>query len=223
MDIVKLTSRPRTGRGKSYTRKCRMQGWVPAVYYGHNQQTETVEVNARELAGLIRNKKISHLIDLGLPGKTDSVAVVKELQRDVLNDTRFIHVDFQHVSMNEKVTVSCHIEVQGLPIGVKEDGGILQHPVRSLMVECLPLDIPEKIAIDVSGLKVGDSIHVRDIQIPKVEIQDSPDLVVAVVVQPAREEVAAGAPEAAAAGAEAGAKPAEAAKSEAKPKGGKAG
>lgn len=203
MDIIKLKARPRQGTGKSYTRKARAQRWVPAVYYGHNKETENIEVDGNDFAAIVRAKKTAHLIELGLEGRKDSVAVVKEIQKDVIRDANILHIDFQHVSMDEKITVAVPIEVIGIPIGVKDDGGILGHPVRHLNVECLPLDIPEKIVVDVSALRIGDSIHVRDLKIEKGEIKDSPDEVVALVNRPMKEEeVVAAAPAEGAAAAE---------------------
>jgi len=185
LDILKLSTRLRTGTGKSYTRKVRQQGWVPAVYYGHDRQTKNIEVDLREFASVVRTKKTNHLIDLRLSGEeNDSVAVIKEIQRNVLNETIFYHVDFQHVSMNEKIVVHCPVHITGKSIGVKEDGGILEQPLRQVSIECLPADIPECIEVDVSNLRIGDSIHVKDLTVANVEFKNLPDDVVAVVVLP---------------------------------------
>jgi large subunit ribosomal protein L25 len=194
LEIIKLTSRQRSGTGKSYTRKARVQGWVPAVYYGHNRDSVKIEINAKEFATLVRQRKTTHLVDLGL-GKSqdDSIAVIKEVQRDVIKNDWFIHIDFQHVAMNEKVTVRVPLELAGIPIGVKESHGILDHPVKSVHIECLPMDIPEKVVIDVSALNIGNSIHVRDVVIPNLVIKESPDEVLANVTHPTREASVEGA------------------------------
>lgn len=195
MDIVKLKARPRTGIGKSCTRKIRATDWIPAVYYGHNLKTENIEVSAPEFRALVRARKQGFLIDLGLPGSDAAVAVVKEIQRDPIRTMFFLHIDFQHVSMTEKITVQCRVEVTGVPVGVKEEGGILEHPVKELTIECLPMDIPEKIVVDVGELKMGDSIHVKDLSVPKVTIKNAPEEVVALVARPTKEEeIAAPAP-----------------------------
>jgi len=171
------------------TRKIRAQGWIPAIFYGRKQEPKLLEVNGREFAALTRGKKLSHLIDLGL-GSDDSIAVIKEVQRHVLKDDVVFHIDFQHVAMNEKITVEVPLEVSGIPIGVKEMGGVLGHPVKAIKVECMPADIPEKITIDVSALEIGDSIHIRDIVVgANITIKDSADEVVAVVTHPTREIV----------------------------------
>jgi len=188
LEIVKLKTRTRTDSGKSYTRKARAQGWVPAIFYGRSVEPVSIEVDGREFAALVRNKHLTHLIDLGIGSKQDdSIAVIKEVQKHVVKNGLYYHIDFQHVAMNETVTVHVPIEVIGLAAGVKDENGVLGHPVKSVIVECLPMDIPDKITIDVSGLHVGNSIHVRDISLPNVTIKDSPDEVLAVVTHGTRE------------------------------------
>lgn len=184
MEILTLKSRLRTDSGKSYTRKIRNQGWIPAVYYGHDLETKHIEIDQREFAALVRARKTTRLINLNIPGEKDSTSVIKEIQKHVLKDNLFYHVDFQHVAMDKKIIVHSPIRIVGTAMGVREEGGILGHPKRTLAVECLPGDIPEYIEIDVSALNMGDSIHVRDLEIPNVVIKDSPDDVVATVVHP---------------------------------------
>lgn len=213
MEIIKLTSRQRSGTGKSYTRKARVQGWVPAVYYGHNRDSVHIEINAREFATLVRQRKTTHLVDLGLgQSQDDSIAVIKDIQRHVLKNESFIHVDFQHVAMNEKVTVRVPLELTGIPVGVKDNHGILDYPVKSVSIECLPMDIPEKVIVDVSALNIGNSIHVRDVVIPNIVIKESADEVLATVTHPTREAATEGAAEGGEAAAAAPAKGAPAVK-----------
>jgi large subunit ribosomal protein L25 len=189
LEIVKLTTRTRTDAGKSYTRKARAQGWVPAIYYGKTTDPVCIEVDEKEFAALVRKKHLTHLIDLGIDKKENSIAVIKEVQRHVVNDNFFYHIDFQHVAMNEKVTVKCPVEITGIPIGVKEENGVLGNPVKSVTIECLPMNIPEKITIDVVGLHVGNSIHVKDINIENIAIKDASEEVIAVVTHATREKV----------------------------------
>lgn len=181
MDVVKLDARERAGTGKSYTRKARASGWIPAVYYGHNEPVKHIEVNAREFGALVRAKQTTHLIDLGLGDDGVSVAVIKEIQKDVIKRGVYKHIDFQHVSMGERVTVNVPLEIVGTPVGVKDEDGLLEHPVRVVSVECLASEIPEKVTIDVSGLHVGDSIHVKDVVVEKLVLKDAPEEVLAVV------------------------------------------
>ena len=189
LEIIKLKARPRTGSGKSYTRKTRLDGWVPAIYYGEGREPEMIEVDKKEFHTLVRGRKLTHLIDLGLSeGNVPSIAVVREVQRHVIRDDTFFHIDFQHVAMDKKVIVDCPLELTGIAIGVKDSGGVLGHPVKKIKIECMPTEIPEKISIDVSNLAIGDSIHVRDVSIPNVVIKSPGDEVIAVVTHPTREE-----------------------------------
>ncbi|HLV31105.1 MAG TPA: 50S ribosomal protein L25 [Chitinispirillaceae bacterium] len=192
MDIIKLKARQREGKGKSYTRKARAQGWVPAIYYGHNRQPLSIEVDNKEFATIVRNRKLTHVIDLGIgQNQDDSMAVIKEIQRNVIKDNIFYHIDFQHVNMNEKVTVEVPVIITGASIGVKM-GGILGNPVKSVMVECMPMDIPERVSIDVTDLDIGQSVHVRDINLPNVTLKEAPEEVLVVVTHPTRETADAG-------------------------------
>ena len=189
MEIIKLKSRLRTGAGKSYTRKIRREGWVPAVYYGQSMEPLSIEVDKREFAAIVRNKRVTRLFDLGLAGGQEtSIAVIREVQRHVLKNDLFFHVDFQHVAMDKKIIVDVPIELTGIATGVKDSGGVLGHPVKRLKIECMPAEIPEKISVEISHLEIGDSIHVRDLSIPNVTIKASPDEVIAVVTHPTREE-----------------------------------
>ena len=190
MEIVKLKARERSSAGKSYTRKARAQGWIPAVYYGQGEPRK-IEVPHKEFAAVVRARQTTHLIDLGLG--EGAIAVIRETQRHVLKDDFFYHLDFFHVDMSKKVTTDVHLEFVGVPVGVKDDGGVLGHPLKAVKVECLPADIPEKVSVDVSALKIGDSIHVRDISIPSLTLKHAPDEVLAVVTHPTRESTAAAA------------------------------
>jgi len=190
LEIVKLKARERSSAGKSYTRKARAQGWIPAVYYGQGEPRK-IEVPHKEFAAVVRARQTTHLIDLGLG--EGAIAVIRETQRHVLKDDFFYHLDFFHVDMSKKVTTDVHLEFVGVPVGVKDDGGVLGHPLKAVKVECLPADIPEKVSVDVSALKIGDSIHVRDISIPSLTLKHAPDEVLAVVTHPTRESTAAAA------------------------------
>ncbi len=188
MEIIKLKTRTRTGTGKSYTRKTRANGWVPAIYYGKTTDPVCIEVDEHEFTAIVRKRHLTHLIDLGL-GKTqeESIAVIKDVQRHVIKDNFFYHIDFQHVALTEKVTVHCPVEIIGTSVGVKDENGVLGNPVKSLTIECLPMNIPDKITIDVTDLHVGNSIHVRDLAVPDITIKDAPEEVIAVVTHATRE------------------------------------
>jgi large subunit ribosomal protein L25 len=189
VDILKLRARERTGRGKSYTRKSRNDGWIPAVFYGKGQETKAIEVEADGLSAIVRGRKTTHLIDLGLgEDEQGTVAIIREIQREAIKRDTLLHVDFQYVAMDKVVTVACPVLLEGIPVGVKEDGGVLEQHARTLEIECMPVEIPERITVDVTSLTVGDSIHVSDLAMPDgVVSKASPDDVVAVVLHPVKE------------------------------------
>jgi large subunit ribosomal protein L25 len=180
VEVIKLSARKRTGSGKSYTRKARAAGWIPAVSYGHGKETVAIEIDAKEFASIVRKKQTTHLFDLGLGSDKETGAIIKEVQPHVIKRDTYLHVDFQQVNVNERVVIHCPVVLEGVAAGVKE-GGILEHPVRELQIECMPHLIPENVKIDISSLKIGQSIHVRDINLGTAVIKDSPDEVIAVV------------------------------------------
>ncbi len=186
MDVINLQARERSGSGKSYTRKARAQGWIPAICYGMGEESKKIEVSEREFRALARAKQLTHVIDLGLE-KGSSFAVIREIQRNVIKSGVFTHIDFLRISMDHKVTVDVPIVTVGTPVGVKMDNGVLGHPVKTVLIECLPTNIPENITIDVTKLKVGDSIHVSDVALTNIVIKDSPEEVLAMVTPPSRE------------------------------------
>ncbi|MBD3315475.1 MAG: 50S ribosomal protein L25 [Chitinivibrionales bacterium] len=189
LDILKLKTRARNSRGKEYARKSRAGGWLPAVYYGAGMDARSIEIDVAEFGAILRAGKASHLIDLGIGGEEGkSVAIVKEIQRDVITTDHLLHVDFQHVDMSKKVTVQVPVEIAGVPVGVKEDNGILEHSVHHLNIECMPLDIPDHITVDVSGLGMGESLHAGDLSLGEgLVLKDSPDEVLASVLHPTKE------------------------------------
>jgi large subunit ribosomal protein L25 len=144
------------------------------------------------------------LFDLELLGSRRKV-ILKEFQREPLKG-RLLHVDFYEVALDKAIEVKVHIEIVGVPVGVKTQGGILDFVTRELEIECLPTEIPDKIAVDVTALELGKHLRVSDLQIPgKVTVLTEPGVVVVHVVAPRAEEVAA--PVEAVAGADAAGEP----------------
>jgi large subunit ribosomal protein L25 len=152
-----------------------------------------VAVNPHELLSALGAGE-NVLINLSLVGgdspQTHTV-ILKALQLDPVKG-RPLHADFLEISMERKIRVEIPLVLTGEPVGVKGKGGILEQPLRQLFVECLPLHIPERITLDVSGLDIGDAIHVRDLTVGEgVRILEDGGRVVTTVVAPAAEEVAA--------------------------------
>jgi large subunit ribosomal protein L25 len=193
MATVDLQGELRTEAGKQVAKRLRRAQRIPAVVYGGRQGPVTVAVNPQELLAALETGD-NTLINLSLTGgaaQQTSLVILKELQRDPVKG-RPLHADFQAITMEQKIRVDVPLVLQGDPIGVKDKGGILEHTLRQLSVECLPIDIPEKMVVDVSGLDIGNALHVSDVQVAEgVRILDDGARVVASVSAPAAEEVAA--------------------------------
>ncbi len=180
----------RDGRGKGVARKLRAAGRIPAICYRRNAESVAVSLDPKELDGLIRKASsgINTFIDLKVAGGGDfdgRQVLIKELQRDPISGA-FLHADLYAVDLQQKIHISVPIHITGTAIGVSLGGGILDHATRELDVECLPNAIPEEFPVDVSGLEIGDSIHVRDIAVLEgVEILNDPDVSIVSVVAPA--------------------------------------
>jgi large subunit ribosomal protein L25 len=190
MAIVVLQGKIRTGTGKGVARKSRRLGNVPGIIYGEGETSIPFETDHDAFQALIHTASGENVIvDLKLEGdSTDRKAIIREIQRDPLKGA-ILHFDLQHISLTEKVTVDVPVVVIGTPTGVKDFGGILEHILREIKVECLPTEIPPKIELDVTSLKIGDSIHVRDLVVEKVTILTDADRPIVTVVPPAAEEV----------------------------------
>jgi large subunit ribosomal protein L25 len=195
----KLVASRRDGAGKGVARKLRAAGRVPAVLYGRGADPQPISVDARDLTHVMHGGA-NVLVDLVVDGD-EHLAMPREVQRDHIKG-RYFHVDFLAVSRTEKVMVNVPVRVIGEAAGVKM-GGVLEHHLWEIHVECFPTDVPEAIEADVSALEIGDSIRVGDLTAPAgATITSDPDESVVAVAQPQarvelEEEEAAAAAEAA--------------------------
>ena len=207
MPEIVVAAEKRTETGKNVNRRLRTRGLIPGVLYGSKKEAVPVSVSPKEIGTILRSATGENtLFDLDLGGSRRKV-ILKEFQLEPIKG-RLLHADFYEVALDKAIEVKVHIELQGLPVGVKVQGGVLDVVTRELEVECLPTDIPEKIVVDVSGLELGKLIRVGELKAPdKVKILTDPGLVVAHVVTPRAEEVAATAAEAAPVEGEAAAEP----------------
>lgn len=187
-----LKTTKRTVLGKSMVRKLRAEGLVPGIVYGKGKETTAVQIDAGELHGYLEHG--GRVADLVLDGKNVK-AVVKEVQHDIFEDT-ILHVDFQVVSMTEKITLPIPVVLSG-ELAFPPDQGTLEQMLTEVEVECLPGDAPEEFKLGIGELEVGSTIHVSDIEMPRgVVMITSPEEAVATVRRPAQEEeVPAGEPE----------------------------
>ena len=188
---AKLTVQKRVQVGRNAVKKVRKEGLVPGVIYGTGQEPINLEVNSRQLSTVLAHASSENiLLELEIvdgDNRHSSLAIIKEVQHHPLQ-AEIVHVDFHAVSATEKITAEVPIETLGEPVGVKTHGGLLEHILRSLEVECLPGDLPARIEVDVTNLDIGQSVHVKDLQLPSgVEAVTDADLTV-VAVSAARVE-----------------------------------
>src|SRR5947207_13340584 len=225
---VKLTAERRTATGRSAVRKLKAMGVVPAIIYGAKDKAEPLQVSRRDISAVLSHDAGENiLVELEVAGKS-RLALVQEVQHAPLGSA-ILHVDFHAVSMDEKIQADVPLEPTGIANGVKNMGGLLEQNLRSLAIECLPRDLPDVIRVDISALDIGDSIHVREIQLPAgVTTRIQQELTAFSVLAPTVEEEPVAATAEAAAGPEvitakkeepeAGAAPAGAAPKEKEPK-----
>jgi large subunit ribosomal protein L25 len=190
MAEIVVVAQGRTEKGKNVNRRLRTQGLIPGIVYGAAKKSVAVAVSPKEITTILRSASGENtLFDLELEGKRRKV-ILKEFQLEPVKG-QILHADFYEVALDRVIEVKVHVELQGTPVGVKVQGGILDFVTRELEVECLPRDIPEKIVVDVSGLELGKHLRVSDLKAPeKVKVLTEPDVVVVHVVVPRAEEVA---------------------------------
>ena len=190
MERPVLKAEMREGTGKGMARKLRARGFIPAIFYGAHTQTIPLVIDPKELSLTLQTEAGGNvLIDLEISKGDQSerkVVMVKELQYDHLK-RKALHTDFYEVAMDVLVNVEIPIHLVGKPEGTKM-GGILDQVRRVIEIQCLPGDIPKSIDLDVSSLKIGDSVHVKDIQLEKAKILTEANFTIATVVPPIAEE-----------------------------------
>jgi large subunit ribosomal protein L25 len=190
LDVVK-----RDGRGKNEARRLRANGRIPAVVYGARKDGKPPEgvpvaVDPKELLRILHSESGANtLINLKIEGR-ESRVMVKEYQLDPVTH-QLLHADFYQLAMDKVITVTVPILVKGEPMGVKQQGGLLDFVTREIQVQCLPTDIPEHIDIDVSELMLHQAVRLRDLpESPKWKPLNEPDTMLVHVVMP-KAEVAA--------------------------------
>ncbi len=178
---------------KKKTKKLRVEGLVPAVVYGRKFKSTPLSINKSDFRKKVLQSEAGTNLIFNLKltddGKAKAVPVITHrMQRNPLND-EIIHIDFMHIIMDEEIKTKVPLELIGSPIGTKEEGGVLVHGLREIEIKCLPGDIPDKFEIDVSALKINESLHVSDLKvIKKVEVLANQEEMVATVSPPTKEE-----------------------------------
>ena len=180
-DIV-VAAEARESRGKNEAKRLRARGRIPAIVYAPGKENVAVSVSPRELAVVFKTGAAENtLVDLELDGKKRKV-ILKDYQVHPVRP-EFLHADFYEVALDKAIHVKVHIELQGIPIGVKRDGGLLEFVTREIMISCLPLDIPKKFVVDVAPLEIGGEVRVSAVPMPdKVKVLTDGDLLLAHLV-----------------------------------------
>lgn len=195
MEKIILKAEKRDKAGKGIARSLRRQGFIPSVLYRAGYSIP-LKINRKELASFISSTAGEQvMVNLEFPDGEKRLALLKDYQVDPVKG-ELLHSDFQEVLLTEKVRVTVAISTTGEPVGVKRDGGILQHGIREIEIECLPDKIPGHLTLDVSGLELGKSIHVRDLSLGEgIKVLTDPDEVIATVTAVVEEAAPAAAPE----------------------------
>jgi len=178
---IALNIKTRKETGKQNTKKLKREGNIPGVYYFHGKENIPFIVDKKQVQSLAGHE--SGLITVNLDGKQEKKCIIREIQYDPIK-AEPIHIDLMGILLTEKVTVTVPIHLIGTPVGVKTSGGILQHITREVEIQCLPGDIPQNIEVEVTNLNIGDSTHLSDISIEKIEILGEPENVIATVGAP---------------------------------------
>lgn len=165
---IMLSVAKRESTGKNESRRLRRQGLIPATVYGEGKDPVSVSVSGFWLDRLLHSETGENTIfDLALEG-TDirRPAMVKDFQLDPVTD-QLVHADFIRVQADHALQINVPVEFEGIPVGVRVDGGRLENPTREVMIECLPANIPSKLSLDISELEIGQSVRAGDLPLPE--------------------------------------------------------
>jgi large subunit ribosomal protein L25 len=188
MDKVILEVKRRQTKTKSDLTQLRKGGRVPGIFYSKHHEPVAIDVEANSLNPLVFTSK-AHLISLKVDSEETFDCVLKDVQFDPVTD-KVIHFDLMGLEVGEKAHIEVPVQLVGTAVGIKE-GGVLQHILHKIEIECLPSDIPEHIEVDISNLKKGQSIHIGDLNIPNVVLKQSADsIIVSITHQRAEKSVA---------------------------------
>ena len=178
MEEIKLSANLREGIGKAKAKKLRRGGLIPGVVYHRGEKPVSIEVSDRDLNKILHSHENENvLINLSIEKekKKSRAVIIKEIQHDPVR-RNILHVDFNEISLTETILVEVEIVAKGESIGVKQDGGFLDRPLRHVKIQCLPTDIPPHLDVDISGLKLNDAIHVKDLLVSeKIKIVTDPE------------------------------------------------
>jgi large subunit ribosomal protein L25 len=187
---IKLQVKERERRGSADARRLRRDGYIPGVLYGRGKDPQTICVPERDLRRVLTGQGGLHaILDVVVEGKqTTYASILKDYQQDPLRG-HISHIDLQEVRLDQPIQASVTVQLVGEPVGAKE-GGVLSQVQREINIEALPMEIPEHIDLDVSGMAIGDTLRLADLTpMDGVTYLDNPEeTVLATVTMPTRVE-----------------------------------
>ena len=195
MEEIFLSAELREELGKGKVKDLREAGFIPAVVYGDGKDAHPVKLSHSEFLKLVHQHRVEGVV-INLKIKDDKkqksrACLIKEIQYNPVHGD-IVHVDFNEISLTKVIKVNIPVVAKGEPMGVKQEGGSLEHILWEIEVECLPTDIPKEIEVDVSSLKIGDSVHIKDLSLSsKVKVLNDATAIVLSVAAPMKEEVPA--------------------------------
>jgi large subunit ribosomal protein L25 len=165
MDFVELKANLRKEKGKEQNKRLRNSGMVPGVVYRKGEETLSLKIDSKNLSKVLHTEAGENvIIKLFVEGdkkKKERIVVIKEIQRNPVKDA-LVHLDLNEISLTETLKVKVPIVSKGEAVGVKQEGGVLQHVMWEVEVECLPTNIPDKIEVDITNLKIGGTLSIKD-------------------------------------------------------------
>jgi len=188
--VLNVEKRSDSELKKNASRRLRATGFVPGTIYGLNLEPVSIKINTIELKAILKGRSMANLIlDMHVndDGKEKKeTTLIKEIQKHPIN-SKLVHIDFIRIQMKKEVETSVPVIIlnEEESIGVKEDGGVIQHSLREIHVSCLPTDIPENVEIDLIDLHLGDTVRVEDIDLgEKIKILSNPEEVIVSIIHP---------------------------------------
>ena len=183
-----LSAEPRSVTGKGAARELRRRGRIPAVIYGHHREPQALDVDATQATRLLQSiGSAAALVDVTITGREPVKVLIREVQRNPVRPVDIIHLDLYEISADEKITVEVPVHLVGIPDGVRNSGGVLDHLLHEIEIRVLPKDLPSHVDVDVTALTIGHGVFVRDITVLNAEILTDAGQPICTVVPPRTE------------------------------------
>lgn len=174
----------REDKGKEGAKRLRNQGLTPGILYGKSDSPSMLSIDSKELVTSLHTHGRNAIFNLSVEGsKKEMKAFIYDIQHEPMTD-RILHIDFKHILLTEKIPVTVPVHLEGIPVGVRSEAGIVEHIMHTLDILSLPTSIPDSITINIEDLEIGDSIHVRDITAEDFEILSDLDRTIVNVIAP---------------------------------------